>query len=235
MKNFILKLKMKILIKEEIFRFYIKTPFSLILSFFLFLIFLPIIFFPIIVLNFKSINFTTSFFIIPIIFGIASNQLLDFFYKDRINKNFEIFLSLGFSPLEIWFSKIVVIVGTIYLLYIISAILNLIAFPLLFPEFLRYVSFMYFLNIFLFSPFLAFSLLALFSLLYLIIYDIKSFQPLTILLFILFIFLLSHFIKIIGSIKIPDIYFFISIIFLSLFFWFLSFLLIKKIPLEKYI
>jgi len=229
---------MKTLIKREFVYFYLKSPLVIILNIILIFFILPSSTYPIFASGPEPkgiISILDKLLPGMIILLLGTQCLTMQFYKEKINRNIEVFLGLGFTPIKIWFCKMASIWTVIYLLYLIGILLSLIISRFIIPsENLYRGDLSFYLNLFLFSPLIGLSILGLNGIFYLILDDIRIINFLIILFVILFLFFLPQISKIIPITNILSHFPILSILF-TLFLVFLSFTILRLVPTERYL
>jgi len=230
---------MKTLIKREFVYFYLKSPMVFILSGFLLLVIVPPIFCSILYSGiFEGIILMVSEQLLPVmiilIIGIPFLSMQ--FYKEKIERNIEVLLGIGFTPFQVWLCKIISIMIAIYFLYSIGVIFSFILSMFISPSNTMYNgNLIFYLDIFLFSPILGFSVLGILGILYLVLRDVRIINVTVMLFVILFSMLLPRIPNVIPIVRIFTSHFSIISILFSIFLIFLCWFILKVVPPEKYI
>ncbi len=228
---------MRILIKREISYFYLKNPLVIFLNVILILFITPSSIFP----AFTSQNdigsvATVLHKLIPtMIIVLLGMQLSGMqFYREKINRNLEVLLALGYKPTKIWFCKMVSIWIIIYLLYLIGLLFSFAILPFISSKIIQCKDFSFYLNLFLFSPLLGMSILGLNSVLQLLLTDIRVMNLSLIIFVFLFLFFLPQIAKFIPLAEFVE-HFPILSISLSLFLMLISLIILRVTPKERYL
>ena len=228
---------MKVLIKREINYFYLRNPLIIFLNIILVLFIIPTSLFP--VFSFQSDFGSVASFLHKLIPGmlivLLGIQLTSMqFYREKMDRNVEVLLALGYDPVKIWICKMVSVWMMVYLFYLIGLLFSFTILPIISPNIMQGKQFMFYLNLFLFSPLLGLSILGLNSVIQLIFYDIRIINLSIILGIFLFIFFLPQISKIIPLAEFLK-HFSVVSIFASAILIFISLTILKIIPEERYL
>ncbi len=228
---------MKLLIKKEIHHFYLKNPLVVFLNIGLVLFLVPTSIFPVFSIhsNISSVALGLHKIIPAMLIVLLGLQLTAVqFYGEKMNKNLEVLLALGYDPIKIWFCKIVSIWMMIYFFYLIGISFAFVILPLISSEIMQSKQFTFYLNLILLSPLLGLSILGLISVVQLYFEDIRVINislTLGIFLFIFFLPQISKIIPLAGFIR----HFSVASMLISAFFVSMSLVILRVIPTERFL
>ncbi|MGB9722107.1 MAG: hypothetical protein ACPL28_11605 [bacterium] len=228
---------MRVLIKREITYFYLKNPMVIFLNVILVLFVIPSSMFPVFMSQ-DDIGSVVSVLhkLIPamIIILLGAQLTAMQFYREKINKNFEVLLALYHDPVKIWFCKMVPLWIIIYFLYLIGLLFAFTILPLIASKVIQCKDFSFYLNLFLLSPLLGMAILGLNSVIQLLLDDIRVMNLSLIIFVFLFLFFLPQISKLIPLIKFLEQFSILSIS-ASVFLIIISLVILKISPTEKYL
>ena len=232
---------LKILIKREIVYFYLKKPVVILLSFVILMFVLPTSSYPMFYLKAKSQNtalILSALFPAIIIILIGQQSLWTQIYQEKVKRNIEIFLGLGFSPLKIWLAKIISMAIVNYILYLICMMLTLFGLSIIAPINIQYLWDAIFLtNLFIISPLLGLSILGVNGMLYLLFSEVRF---VNLLLIIVTFFFFFFFRKISGIIVVKNMFNFVvyhpfMVVVFMIFSIFICSTILRIVPTERYL
>jgi len=226
---------MKVLIKKEIDYFYLKNVLVIFLNIILVLFIVPTSLFPSFSFQ-KDCGHVASGLdkLIPVMLTVLLGiQLTSMqFYREKMNRNIEVLLALGYKPVQIWICKMVSVWIMVYLFYLIGLLFSFTILPIISPNIMQGKQFPFYLNLFLFSPSLGLSILGLNSVIHLIFDDIRIINLSLTLGVFLFIFFLPQISKIIPLAQFMKHFSVVSVL-ASIFLIFISLTILKIIPEER--
>lgn len=228
---------MLILIKREINYFYLKNPLAIILSLIITLFVLPTSIFPIFSAPIDNNPVISVIYkLLPAMFivllGIQSSSMQ--FYREKVNRNIEVFLAMGYEPIKIWFCKMVSIWIILYLVYLVGLIFSLSILPIITSKTIQPEQCDLYLCLYLWSPLLGLSIIGFNCVVQLVIEDIRVINFSLILFVIFFLMFLPKISKIIPLAELFKHFSVISILVSGLLLL-ISLAILKLTPREKYL
>jgi hypothetical protein len=225
------------LIKREFITFYIKSPLATLVK-------LGIVLFisPSIVFQMKAFGQKPEGIIIVELFAIALTMLIGMqnlavqFYREKLIRNIEVLLALGFSPFRVWLSKMISIWIVVYVLYLIGITCAFFVGNMLVGlDSLIHIDALFLLIVLVFAPLIGFSMLGFLGVLQLVLSDVRMVNLVTMLGAILFLVFVPRFAHVIPLVTIATSLFpFISIVVAGCI-TFVSWGLLRIVPPEKYL
>jgi hypothetical protein len=184
--------RLNALVRREIKETYWKRKTGSLIQFTLAIVLVPTAFYPILLgLNRPGMPFSARSFLLGVfptfvVVALGVPFLIEHFYKDKMKRNIELLLALGFSPFKVWLAKVTALAVFAGACYEIAVILSLVGFNTT-TRFDVSTSLTYWdlLNLLLFSPVLGMSLLGIKGLLHFLFKDIRLLNVLFILPFVL--------------------------------------------------
>lgn len=228
---------MGILIKREVYYFYLKKPLIIFLTLILVLFITPSLFYPLYSLPNDSSPLISVFHkLIPaiLIILLGMQSVGTQFYAEKINRNIEVLLALGYEPIRIWLCKVISIAIVVYSLYLIGLLFSFMILSYISSKIIPIKGAASFINLLFFSPLLGLSALGLNGVLQLILDDIRILNVLVIIFSFIFLFFLPQILKIIPLTEILQYFPLLSLL-ASGFLILILFLILKKTPTEKYL
>jgi hypothetical protein len=234
--------RIRALIKREMKETYLKRKAGLVIQFVVGMVVVPTAFYPIYVgvnraggsPGARSVMF--GIFPVFIVVALGVPFLIEHFYKDKMKRNTELLLALGFTPFQIWISKVTALAVFAGSCYEIAIVFSLVTFQMFTQTGVGFsLGPARMLNLFLLSPLLGMSLLGIKGLLHFLFKDIRLLNILFILPFVLLFMFFRSAMIFLRVTTIDDIGFSAVLLVVAVCFFSVSYLVLRTLPKERWL